>query len=111
MFHIPRTDVLFVRFAQEVCSIACLMSIFYQKCAGNHGVLRAVLSWEQANQVVSICSCFYMGDRFRDSPDRFHDFAVLSIEEDASNQKWQTGFYRVNASLSELNEALRRLSL
>jgi hypothetical protein len=52
-----------------------------------------------------------MGDRFRDSPDRFHDFAVLSIEEDASNQKWQTGLYRVNASLSELNEALRRLSL
>jgi len=32
---------------------------FYQKCAGNHGVLRAVLSWEQANQVVSICSCFF----------------------------------------------------
>jgi hypothetical protein len=87
---------------------------FYQHCAGNHGVLRAVLSWEQANQVVSIRSCFYMGDRFRDSPDqtdRFQDFAVLSIEKDESNQEWQSGFYRVDASLTELNEALRRLSL
>jgi len=55
-----------------------------------------------------------MGDRFRVSPDqtdKLQDFAVLSIEEDESNQGWQTGFYRVDASLSELDEALHRLSL
>ena len=88
---------------------------FYEHSAGNHGVLRAVLSWEQVNQVVSIRRCFYMGDRFRVSPDQTdrssQDFAVLSIDEDESNQEWQTGFYRVDASLTELNEALHRLSL
>ena len=71
--------------------------------AGNHGVPRVVLSWEQANQVVPIRICFYMGDRFRvfpDQTDRFQDLAVLSIEKDESNQKWQSGFYRVDASLT-----------
>jgi hypothetical protein len=55
-----------------------------------------------------------MGDRFRDSPDqpdRSRDFAVLSIEEGESNQEWQAGFYRLDASLTELNEVLRQLSL
>ena len=113
-FHIPRTDVLFVPFCAGSIFDCVPKVYFYQPRSGNHGVLRAVLSWEEANQVVSIRRCSYMGDRFRDSSDhtdRSQDFAVLSIEENESNQEWQSGFYRVDASLSKLNEALRRLSL
>jgi hypothetical protein len=100
-------------FVQEI-SYDCMPNIYFYQHHAHHGVLRAVLSWAQANQVVSTRTCFYMGDRFRDSPDqpdRSRDFAVLSIEEGESNQEWQAGFYRLDASLTELNEVLRQLSL
>ena len=87
---------------------------FCQAHTANHSVLRAVLSWEQSEELVSIRSCSYLGEKIPvplDQTDESHDFAVLRIRKEESNQEWRPGFYRVDRSVTELNEALLRLSL
>lgn len=80
----------------------------------SQGILRAVLSSEQSKQVISTSMCCYLGDRFPVSSDQTQgspEFAVLRIEKEESSRQWRAGFYRVDRSLTELNEALLQLSL
>jgi hypothetical protein len=85
---------------------------FCQPHAKNQGMLRAVLSLNECEQVVSKHSVTFFGDSFpslSDGATGTGDFAVLRFAAEETNGKWRPGFYRLDSDLVELNEALRVL--
>jgi len=85
---------------------------FCQPHAKNQGMLRAVLSVNECEKVVSQHPMTFFGDRFPSLSDEHNganDFAVLRFAAEETSGKWQAGFYRVDSDLVELNEALRNL--
>jgi len=87
---------------------------FCQGHAENHAFLRAVLSLGQLKEVLSTHTCFYLGKKFPVSSERTnesHEFAVLSIGKEQSDQDWRPGFYRFDTGLKQLDGTLRELFL
>jgi hypothetical protein len=85
---------------------------FYQSHAKNQGMLRAVLSVKECEQVVSRHPVHFFGDNFptfADSSAATRDFAVLRFAAEETNGKWKPGFYRVDSDLNQLNDELREL--
>ncbi|HKW57608.1 MAG TPA: hypothetical protein VJN42_09650 [Candidatus Acidoferrum sp.] len=85
---------------------------FCQPHAKNQGMLRAVLSVNECEAVVSKCPVVFFGDKFpslSDHQEGEKDFAVLRFAAGETNGKWQAGFYRLDSDLVELNESLRNL--
>lgn len=78
-------------------------------------MLRAVLSWKDCKDVVSVGSCLYVGEHFPvmhdNQQDESPEFAVLSIAVDETEAGLQPGFYRLDADLMKLNDALRKAAL
>jgi hypothetical protein len=85
---------------------------FYQPHAKNQGMLRAVLSLKECEQVVSRYPVQFFGENFptfREGVADARDFAVLRFAAEETNEKWKPGFYRVDSDLNQLNEDLRDL--
>lgn len=85
---------------------------FCQPHAKNQGMLRAVLSEKECEEVVSTHSVTFFGEDFPslgDSHSGARDFAVLKFAAEETKGKWRPGFYRLDSDLSELNNALRDL--
>ena len=85
---------------------------FCQPHAKNQGMLRAVLSVNECEAVVSAHPVKFFGDSFPSLSSEQtggSDFAVLRFAAEETNGKWQAGFYRLDSDLVELNEALRHL--
>lgn len=85
---------------------------FCQPHAKNQGMLRAVLSVNECEQVVSPHTTTFFGESFpsmSDVPAGAGDFAVLRFAVEETNGKWKPGFYRVDSDLVALNDALREL--
>jgi len=85
---------------------------FCQPHAKNQGMLRAVLSLNECEQMVSRHDVQFFGETFpslaEGSPaDR--DFAVLRFVAEETSGKWKAGFYRLSSDLNELNNQLREL--
>ncbi|MHB8502608.1 MAG: hypothetical protein ACYDCG_14030 [Candidatus Acidiferrales bacterium] len=75
-------------------------------------MLRAVLSVNECDQVVSKHSVTFFGERFPtlgDGQPEASDFAVLSFAAEETNGTWRTGFYRLDSDLGALNDVLRDL--
>jgi hypothetical protein len=86
---------------------------FCQPHAKNQGMLRAVLSMNECEQVVSQKSMTYFGDKFpglADGPAGEADFAVLRFGQGETDGSWQPGYYRLDSNLTELNDLLRELA-
>lgn len=86
---------------------------FCQPHAKNQGMLRAVLSVNECERVVNGHPATYVGERFPDlgsERDGASDFAVLSVRMDEKTSTWRPGFYRLDSDLTQLNEALLKLS-
>lgn len=85
---------------------------FCQPHAKNQGMLRAVLSVEECDRVITPKSVTYVGEQFpapiNDAPDS-QDFAVLRVAPGETSRRWRLGYYRSNSDLADLNEALRKL--
>lgn len=85
---------------------------FCQPHAKNQGMLRAVLSINECEQVVKKHSVTFFGEKFpglnEDEPGA-SDFAVLKFASEETNGSWRPGFYRLDSDLVDLNEALRDL--
>lgn len=85
---------------------------FCQPHAKNQGMLRAVLSVNECEKVVSKHSVTFFGDNFP-SLTECHagagDFAVLRFAEEETHGNWRPGFYRLDSDLGELNDMLRDL--
>lgn len=75
-------------------------------------MLRAVLSVNECEQVVSKHSAKFFGERFpslENGQTGANDFAVLSIGAEETNGTWRPGYYRLESDLAELNDVLREL--
>jgi len=87
---------------------------FCQPHAKNQGMLRAVLSINECERVVSKHPVTFFGENFpslSDAKDGACDFAVLSFGAEETVGDWRAGFYRLDSNLVELNDALRDLHL
>ena len=85
---------------------------FCQPHAKNQGMLRAVLSVNECEQVVKKHSVTFFGEQFPGLNDGEHgasDFAVLKFASEETNGSWRPGFYRLDSDLVDLNDALRDL--
>jgi hypothetical protein len=85
---------------------------FCQPHAKNQGMLRAVLSLNECERVVSNHSVTFFGESFpslSDSQAGTGDFAVLKFAAEETAGEWRPGFYRLDSDLGQLNDALRDL--
>ncbi|MGB2641393.1 MAG: hypothetical protein WA857_15060 [Candidatus Acidiferrum sp.] len=75
-------------------------------------MLRAVLSLNECERVVSKHAVTFFGENFPslvDSQRGADDFAVLRFAVEETGGNWQPGFYRLDSDLAELNDVLRDL--
>lgn len=76
-------------------------------------MLRAVLSVNECDRVVSQHPATYVGEQFPSvAGDRgsTNDFAVISFQPEETTSVWRSGYYRVDSDLTQLNEAILQLS-
>lgn len=86
---------------------------FCQPRAKNQGMLRAVLSINECEQVVSKDKATYVGENFPrlgNNPDVNEDFAVICFRPEEKTSAWRPGYYRVDSDLNKLNDSLLALS-
>ena len=77
-------------------------------------MLRAVLSVNECEQVVSKHTATFFGEDFPSLSDGHAgagDFAVLRFAAEETGEKWRLGYYRLDSDLGELNDVLRDLKL
>ena len=85
---------------------------FCQSHAKNQGMLRAVLSVNECERVVSKYPVTFFGESFpslSEGQAGVGDFAVLRFAAEETVGNWRPGFYRLDSDLVELNDALRDL--
>jgi len=76
-------------------------------------MLRAVLSVNECERVVSQHPATYVGDQFPklgDDQGSAGDFAVLNFPPNEAPAGWRSGYYRLDSDLTKLNESLLALS-
>lgn len=76
-------------------------------------MLRAVLSVDESERVVSQHAATYVGDQFpklANEQRTANDFAVLNFPPDETPAGWRPGYYRLDSDLTKLNESLLALS-
>jgi hypothetical protein len=76
-------------------------------------MLRAVLSVNECDRVVSQYPATYVGQDFpmlADGNEVANDFAVISFRPDEITATWRCGYYRLDSDLNKLNESLLALS-
>lgn|SRR5579864_2112516 len=79
-------------------------NIYYCSLA-HHGILRAVLSWEESKNLLKLCSVQYAGVQFPTmAHGRASDFAALRILDEERDDKWRIGFYRFDDDLPQIEE-------
>lgn len=86
---------------------------FCQPHAKNQGMLRAVLSVNECERVVSQHAATYVGEAFpklSNEQGSTNDFAVINFPPDETPAGWRSGYYRLDSDLTALNESLLALS-
>jgi len=86
---------------------------FCQPHAKNQGMLRAVLSVNECERVVSQHPATYLGNEFpklSSEQGTASDFAVLNFAPNEAPTGWRSGYYRLDSDLTKLNESLLALS-
>jgi len=76
-------------------------------------MLRAVLSVNECDHVVSQYPATYVGQEFprlANNNEGADDFAVISFRPDEITASWRSGYYRLDSDLNKLNESLLALS-
>jgi hypothetical protein len=76
-------------------------------------MLRAVLSVNECERVVSQYAAVYVGNEFpklANEQASASDFAVLNFPPNETPAGWRPGYYRLDSDLTKLNESLLALS-
>ncbi len=76
-------------------------------------MLRAVLSVNECERVVSQHPATFVGEQFPallNGQDKAADFAILSFRPDETTPTWRTGYYRLDSDLTKINQALLELA-
>ena len=82
---------------------------FCQPHAKNQGMLRAVLSVNECDRVVSQHAVTFFGESFPslgDGESGARDFAVIGFGAEETTGSWRPGFYRLDSDLKALNDVL-----
>lgn len=84
-------------------------NIYYcQPINRGSGMLRAVLSGEEASSLLKQHTAHYGGQQFPvTAQGRADDFAVLHIHDEEIAGEWRPGFYRFEADIMRIEEALQ----
>jgi hypothetical protein len=84
-------------------------NIYYcQPINRGSGILRAVLSSEEGRSLLKQHSFHYAGPQFpTTAQDRAADFAVLRILDEERDEEWRAGFYRLDADIMRIEEAIQ----
>jgi len=86
---------------------------FCQPHAQNQGMLRAVITLADCEELVAPSSAIYVGEDFpkvSDGNGHKEDFAVLGFTAAEANAEWRRGYYRFEADLMELNAQILKLT-
>ena len=86
---------------------------FWEPENQSHGILRAVLPWEDCDHVVDSVSAIHVGNEFpRRSINRSGQttVAILYVCPEEANERWFAGFYLLKKDVTDINEALRILN-
>jgi hypothetical protein len=85
---------------------------FCQPHAKNQGMLRAVLSVNECERVISQHPATYVGENFPGvgADHSGSDFAVISFRQDETTAAWKPGYYRVDSDLNKINDSLLALA-
>jgi hypothetical protein len=84
-----------------------MANIYYCQAITSSGILRAALSPEEGICLLRKRSAQYAGQQFPTTQDRAVDFAVLRIFERELGDEWQSGFYRFDAHITEIEESIQ----
>jgi hypothetical protein len=85
---------------------------FCQPHAKNQGILRAVLSINECERVISAHPATYVGDQFPslgNGNGSANDFAVISFRAEETTNGFRPGYYRLDSDLGKINEAILAL--
>jgi hypothetical protein len=80
---------------------------FCQSINRSLGILRAVLSREESKNLLGQHFADYSGQQFPTPKPDASDFAVLRIFDEESEGEWSAGFYRFDADIMQIEEALQ----
>jgi hypothetical protein len=81
-------------------------NIYYcHSISQSSGILRAVLSGEQTDNLMKLQAAHYVGIQFPEN--QKVDFAVLHIFEGEPRQERKAGFYRFFADIEEMEAAIQ----
>ncbi len=86
---------------------------FCQPHAKNQGMLRAVLSINECERVISEHPATYVGEQFPslgNGNSSANDFAVISFRAEEITNARRPGYYRLDSDLTKINEAILALS-
>jgi hypothetical protein len=72
------------------------------------GMLRAVLSWEEAARLLDLRSARYVGVQFPAvAGESKEDFGLLRVCETEGHGEWRVGFYRFDDDIMAIEEAIQ----
>jgi hypothetical protein len=81
-------------------------NIYYSYSDNRRGILRAVLSSQEARSLLNAHSAKYAGHQFPTSYNPEVNFAVLRIFEGEGNEEWSVGFYLLHDDIMRIEEAV-----
>jgi hypothetical protein len=85
---------------------------FWEPGNQNHGILHAVLAWDECDRVLDCMSATRLGAEFPTGSMNVGgsaQVAILYVRPDEANQVWVAGFYRIDADATKIHEALGTL--
>lgn len=83
-------------------------NLYFCQSVRNPGILRAVLSWEESAALLKHYSTHYVGQQFpKPGPGPATDLALVRIFDEEADDDWRAGFYRLDADIMQIEEALR----
>jgi hypothetical protein len=85
---------------------------FWEPENQNHGILHAVMPWEDCDHVVDRASAIHVGNEFptRSIKGSGHaTLAILYVHPEEANEEWPAGFYRIDRYVTEIHERLNTL--
>jgi hypothetical protein len=84
-----------------------MANLYYSYPTNRRGVLRAVLSSEEALSLLGEHLILYFGTEFPIRPDERADFAVLRIFEGELHEQQRAGFYTFSDDVMKVEESVQ----
>src|ERR1700722_604991 len=85
---------------------------FWEPESQNHGILHAVLAWDECDRVLGCASATRIGAEFPAGSMNVGGsarVAILYVHPDEANKTWLAGFYRIDADAAQIREAFGML--